>query len=286
MVKKKTSKNNSSLKLISKQNSIQQSPKQQIQQPHNQQIQQPHNQQIQQPHNQQIQQPPNQQIQQLPNQQIQQPPNKQIQQPPNQQIQQPPNHQIQQPSLLQPPIQQTLTHINSDAQLHNSSAQSPISSQIVNTNPISQTQELNDNIKQIKKNIDTIINISAPLIEKTTSITCDIAKKISDTICSANNYLNNNINNIKNNYNMLDESVNNSINKVQNLNEAINMNGGGYIKPKDYRKQNLSNKNKYQYIINPITKRKVSIYTKLGNKIIQNYLHKVDHFNFKRGEHK
>lgn len=206
-----------------------------------------------------------------------------IQQSPTQQI------PIQQSPLLQTPIQQTLTYNNSDVQLHNSSEQSPISSQIVNTNPISQTQELTDNIKQIKKNIDTIINISAPLIEKTTSITCNIAKKISDTICNANSYLNNNINNIKNNYNMLDQSVNNSINKVQNLNDSINMNGGGYIKPKIYNskqnihyiKEKISNKNKYKYIINPITNRKVNIYTKLGNKIIQNYLQKSVHFNFK-----
>jgi len=206
-------------------------------------------------------------------------------------IQHPPTQQI--PIQQSPPLQ-PLTNINSDIQLPNSSEQSPISSQIVNTNPISQTQELSDNIKQIKKNIDTIINISAPLIEKTTSITCDIAKKISDTICTANNYLNNNINNLKNNYNMLDQSVNNSINKVQNLNESINMNGGGYIKPKiyyfkpniHYTKEKISNKNKYKYIINPITNRKVNIYTKLGNKIIQNYLQKVVHINFKPSTHK
>lgn len=180
-------------------------------------------------------------------------------------------------------IQQKPIDINSNFQFSTSSEQEPISSQIVNTNPVSQTQELTDNIKQIKKNIDTIINISAPLIEKTTSITCDIAKKISDTICYANNYLNNNISNIKNNYNMLDQSVNNSINKVQNLNKSIDMNGGGCIKHKPYyfkpelhyTKQKISNKNKYQYIINPLTNRKVNIYTKLGNKIIQNYLHRV-----------
>ena len=199
----------------------------------------------------------------------------------------------QSPIQQQIPTQLTSTDINSNLQLNippeqlsnNSKKKLPISSQIVKTNPFSQTEELTDNIKQIKKNIETIINISAPLIEKTTSMTCDIAKKISDTVCNVNNYLNSNINKIKNSYNMLDESVSNSMNKIQNLNESINLygGGGGYIKPKvsyakqkiSYTKQNIDNKNKYQYIINPITNRKVNIYTKLGTKIIHNYLKKT-----------
>ena len=70
-----------------------------------------------------------------------------------------------------------------------------------------------------------------------------------------NHVLSNQINNETNNHN-------NIINLVYGKTDKVNQTGGGFYY--DW--------NKYNYIINPKTDRKVSIHSKLGKTIINNYL--------------
>ena len=60
-----------------------------------------------------------------------------------------------------------------------------------NMNPISQYNELKDNINQLKENVTKIVKIIKPLIGEGLAAPCDMSKKLSNIMCSVSDNLNN-----------------------------------------------------------------------------------------------
>lgn len=168
--------------------------------------------------------------------------------------------------------------------LANNIENTPKNNPLKNMDPISQIHEFKENIKELDENIKNIVKIVKPMVHSGLVMPCNISKKISNTLCSLTDSVNNNID-------KFDESINNinltnivdkkpifnslggNIDKSQHLNRLPNKT----IKTGRYFGRNRFNQeggkyNSYNYIINPETGRKVSINGKKGRQIIEKYI--------------
>ena len=164
-----------------------------------------------------------------------------------------------------------------------------------NMDPISQIQEFKDNVSELNQNFKNIVKIVTPMVRKGLIMPCDISKKISKTLCSITNTANTK-------FDLFDKSFSNL-----NLSNIVDITGGNsnvtvekeierevekkvelpkITKPKNtkkYKKGRYFGRNRsqsgggniYNYIVNPVTGRKVLISGKKGRQILKKYI-----FNF------
>jgi len=111
-------------------------------------------------------------------------------------------------------------------------------------NPVSSTTEFVKEFKEFRKNVQDYLEKSKPIINAYDSVKCFVAKKLFESLCKNQNFLNN-----------------------PSISDLIKTGGSPSIKSSF-----VNNNNKYKQIVNPISGRKVNIHSKLGKKIIKKYL--------------
>ena len=140
-----------------------------------------------------------------------------------------------------------------------------------NMDPISQINEFKENVKELDRNFKNIVRIASPMIKKGLILPCEISKKISESLCSISDQANDTF-----------DKLNVGIKKID-INKFDNLLGGKdvtdtyetYSKKGRYfgrNRQDGGGKSNYNYIINPITKRRVKINGKKGREILQKYI--------------
>jgi len=162
-----------------------------------------------------------------------------------------------------------------------------------NMNPISQYNELKDNINQLKENVTKIVKIIKPLIGEGLAAPCDMSKKLSNIMCSVSDNLNNGLDKLSDMDDINIESLIPSLNmnifeaplniakkiateSLKNTKKMTNTIDALSVKlQQDTKNKGVINKkggsNTYMYIVNPVTNRKVKTTSKLGKKIIKQY---------------
>ena len=136
--------------------------------------------------------------------------------------------------------------------------------------PISEYELFRDNLKTLLENVNKIVTLIKPMLSNGLNMSCKTSKTISDFICTFENKFDSIYTNLSNN------NLNFSSENIKHLNKLINSN---IIKPdKNKIKQSVNIQqggsfiNYYNFIIDPTTNEKISIYTKRGIQIIHNYL--------------
>ena len=136
--------------------------------------------------------------------------------------------------------------------------------------PISEYELFRDNLKTLLENFNKIVTLIKPMLSNGLNMSCKTSKTISDFICTFENKFDSIYTNLSNN------SLNFSSENIKHLNKLINSNmfkpDKNKIKQSDNIQQGGSFINYYNFIIDPTTNKKISIYTKRGIQIIHNYL--------------
>jgi hypothetical protein len=163
---------------------------------------------------------------------------------------------------------------------------------LAKANPFSQGKMLMENIEAIKSNVKETVKLIMPFAKEISpqEAPCEVAKFVANKVCSmkidAQNFndlfsyqkmmkaledtqskLNDLTSDIKDNIGEIDlgnkvadlvDSSSKLVKQAENPNKDVKQSGGGA--------------NKYKYIINPLTNRKVNVNSKLGKKILLEYV--------------
>jgi hypothetical protein len=136
--------------------------------------------------------------------------------------------------------------------------------------PISEYELFRDNLKTLLENVNKIVTLIKPMLSNGLNMSCKTSKTISDFICTFENKFDSIYTNLSNN------NLNFSSENIKHLNKLINSNMIKTDKKKSKQSVNIqqggSFVNYYNFIIDPINNKKISIYTKRGIQIIHNYL--------------
>ena len=137
--------------------------------------------------------------------------------------------------------------------------------------PISEYNLFRDNLKKLLENFNRIVTLIKPMLSNGLNMTCKTSKTISDLVCTFENKLDSIYSNLSN------SSINFSPENIKHLNKLINskvLKTKGGEKKKNTTQQGGSFTNNYNFIIDPINNKKISIYTKRGIQVFHNYLYK------------
>ena len=138
--------------------------------------------------------------------------------------------------------------------------------------PISEYELFRDNLKTLLENVNKIITLIKPMLSNGLNMSCKTSKTISDFICTFENKFDSIYTNLSNN------NLNFSSENIKHLNKLINSNMIKTDKKKSKQSVNIQQGgsfiNYYNFIIDPINNKRISIYTKRGIQIIHNYLDK------------
>jgi hypothetical protein len=140
--------------------------------------------------------------------------------------------------------------------------------------PINEYELFRDNLKTLLENVNKIVTLIKPMLSNGLNISCKTSKTISDFICTFDNKLdsiytslsNNNLNFSSENIKHLNKLINSNMLKTEKKKNKPNVaiqQGGSFI-----------NNYNYNFIIDPVNNKKISIYKKRGIQIIHNYLDK------------
>ena len=140
------------------------------------------------------------------------------------------------------------------------------------SSPISEYALFRDNLKTLLENFNKIVTLIKPILSNGLTVSCKTSKTISDFICTFENKFDSIYTNLSNN------SLNFSSENMKHLNKLMNSNmlktEKKKSKPNVDIQQGGSFINNYNYIIDPVNNKKISIYKKRGIQVIHNYLDK------------
>ena len=139
--------------------------------------------------------------------------------------------------------------------------------------PISEYELFRDNLKTLLENVNKIVTLIRPMLSNGLDISCKTSKTISDFVCTFENKLDKIYNNLSSN------NINFSPENIKDLNKLINSNALKSNTKKSKQSVNIQQGgssiiNYYNFVTDPVNNKKISIYTKRGIQIINNYLDK------------
>ena len=146
--------------------------------------------------------------------------------------------------------------------------------------PVDEFELFKNNLENLFTNLNKLVTIIKPLLSNGLNISCNTSKTISDFICSFENKIESIYTDLSNT-----DLKNLSPINIKNLNKLIDTNMPKMnsildnkalltdAKPLKKRKQSGGSLcNNYNYITDPINNKKVTIYSKHGLQILNNYI--------------
>ena len=169
-------------------------------------------------------------------------------------------------------------------------SKTPSTNPIAGADPITQLNEFKDNINELNKHLNVLLNIVKPTMKSGFTIPCQVSQKLTNQLCSFTDFVSNGLDSVSgvddlqnlmkmpgqdNPLETVKQLAETSLEKTKQMYDLINGREkkiGGNITNQKGGGLN----NKYLFIINPETNRKVSIYGKTGQRVIKKYYNNMN----------